>query len=76
MRTSINLDDRLRARLKQLASQERATMSDLVNDAIRQLLRERSPLPAELPELPSFDGGGAAVDIANGDELYRLLDGR
>jgi hypothetical protein len=76
MKTTLNLDDRLWARLKQLASQEGKTMSELLDGAIRQLLRERSSRPTELPELPSFDGGGAAVDVANRDELYRLLDGR
>lgn len=76
MKTTLNLDDRLWARLKQLASQENKTMSELLDGAIRQLLRERASRPAELTDLPSFDGGGAAVDVANRDDLYRLLDGR
>lgn len=76
MKTTLNLDDRLWARLKQLASQEGKTMSELLDGAIRRLLRDSSSRPAELPELPGFDGGGAAVDVANRDDLYRLLDGR
>lgn len=76
MKTTLNLDDRLWARLKQLASREGKTMSELLDAAIRWLLREDSARPTNLPELPSFDGGGTAVDVANRDELYRLLDGR
>jgi hypothetical protein len=76
VKTTLNLDDRLWARLKQLASQEGKTMSELLDAAIRRLLRDSSSRPAQPPELPAFDSGGAAVDVANRDELYRLLDGR
>jgi hypothetical protein len=30
----------------------------------------------EQPPLPEWDGGGTSVDIANREELYRLLEGR
>jgi hypothetical protein len=76
VKTTLNLDDRLWARLKQLASQEGKTMSELLDAAIRRLLRDSSSRPAPPSELPAFDSGGAAVDVANRDELYRLLDGR
>jgi hypothetical protein len=29
-----------------------------------------------LPPLPSFDGGGALVDIADREALYRAMEGR
>lgn len=75
MKTTLNIDDSVMARLKREAARTGRTMSDLVETALRNLLRaqrEREPLP----RLPSFDGGGALVDIADRDALYRTMEGR
>jgi hypothetical protein len=50
-------------------------MSELVEIALRRLLQAR-PEPSELPPLPSFDSGGALVDIADRDALYHAMEGR
>jgi hypothetical protein len=76
MKTTLNLDARLWARLKAAAATQGRTMSELVELAIRRLLQERRGTVRELPPLPTFDGGGASVDLANRDELYRVLEGR
>ena len=50
-------------------------MSELVETALRQLLHRRSETAALLP-LPSFDSGGALVDVADRDALYRVMEER
>ena len=74
MKTTLNIDDTVMLRLKKEAARSGRTMSELVETALRQLLKTRTGEP-ELPPLPSFDGGGALVDISNRDELYRVMDG-
>ena len=52
-------------------------MSALVEAGLRRVLAEPAPLDAqasELPPLPSWNSGGALVDIANRDELYRAME--
>ncbi|MBK8099090.1 MAG: ribbon-helix-helix protein, CopG family [Planctomycetes bacterium] len=68
MRTTLGLHPGLWARLVQLAADEGKTTSELVEAAIRDLLRRRR-LAKPLSPLPSFDGGGALVDVAERDEL-------
>ena len=55
-------------KLKRYAAANGRTMSDVVETALRRLLESRPPRAA-LPPLPSFDGGGTLVDVANGDQL-------
>ena len=43
--------------------------------ALRRLLQSR-PESGELPPLPSFDSGGALVDVADREALYRAMEGR
>ena len=76
MKTTLNLDPHLLARLKQAAAKEGKTMAALVEAALRRLLQERPATATDLPPLPSFDGGGELVDIANRDDLYRTMEGR
>lgn len=61
MKTTLNLDDALAARLKREAARRGRSMSELVEAGLRLLFRERRG-PQALPELPSFDSGGALVD--------------
>lgn len=75
MKTTLNIDDTVMARLRREAARTGRTMSELVEMALRRLLQSR-PEPAELPPLPSFDSGGALVDIADREALYRALEGR
>jgi hypothetical protein len=74
MKTTLNIDDTVMDGLRQEAARSGRTMSELVETALRQLLR-RSATVADLPPLPSFASGGATVDVADRDALYRVMDG-
>jgi plasmid stability protein len=75
MKTTWNIDDTVMARLKREAARQGRTMSEMVETALRMLLREQ-PTKSELPPLPAFDSGGAYVDIADRDALYQAMEGR
>jgi len=75
MKTTLNIDDSVMARLRREAARSGRTMSELVEIALRQLLQSRSNEVA-LPELPSFDSGGALVDVADRDALHREMEWR
>jgi hypothetical protein len=76
MKTTLNLDDRLWARLKSAAARQGKTMSDLVDLAIRNFLRDKPASKTKLAPLPTWKSGGMLVDVADRDALYRVLDGR
>ena len=45
--------------------------------ALRNMFRTQKATGAKrLPPLPSFHSGGALVDIAGRDPLYRAMEGR
>ena len=75
MKTTLNIDDTVMASLRREAARTGRTMSELVETALRQLLR-RAPAAAELPPLPSFQSGGALVDVSDREALYRQMEGR
>jgi hypothetical protein len=75
MKTTLNLDPALVARLKREAARQRRTMSELTESALRLLFRGRKE-PARLPELPVLASGGARVDVANRDALYQAMEER
>ena len=64
MKTILNIDDAFMARLKQEAANRGCTMSELVEGALRLFLQTRKPVK-KLPNLPTFNSGGALVDIAD-----------
>jgi hypothetical protein len=75
MKTTLNLDDALAGRLKREAARQGRTMSELVEAALRLLFRSPKRT-TELPDLPSFDSGGALVDVADRASLYEAMEGR
>jgi hypothetical protein len=75
MKTTLNIDDTVMAELKREAARQGRTMSELVEAALRLLLRSQ-PKRESLPPLPSFDSGGAFVDIADREALYHAMEGR
>lgn len=75
MKTTLNIDATVMAELKREAARRGRTMSDLVETALRLLLR--SPRRrGEIPPLPSFKSGGALVDVADRESLYQAMEGR
>jgi hypothetical protein len=75
MKTTLNIDDRVMARLKRESVRTGRTMSELVETALRRLLETKRGA-SELSPLPSFNSEGALVDIADREALYRAMEGR
>jgi hypothetical protein len=75
MKTTLNIDDSVMALLRQEAAKRDCTMSELMESALRLLLKPPKRRP-ELPPLPSFKSGGSLVDIADREALYQAMEGR
>lgn len=75
MKTTLNIDDGVMIRLRREAARTGRTMSELVETALRGLLQAK-PAAVDLRPLPSFNSGGALVDIADREALYRAMEGR
>ena len=75
MKTTLNIDDTVMKELKREAARQGRTMSEMVETALRLLLRSQRKR-ASLAPLPSFRSGGALVDIADRDALYQAMEGR
>ena len=75
MKTTLNIDDNVMTRLRLESAQTGRMMSKLVETALRRLLQSR-PEPVDLQPLPTFDSGGALVDIADREALYQAMEGR
>lgn len=75
MKTTLNIDKTVMQELKREAARRGCTMSELVETALRLLFQSRKK-PANLPPLPTFESGGALVDIADRQALYQAMEGR
>jgi hypothetical protein len=75
MRTTLNIDDSVMKQLKQEAARTGRTMSELMETAIRRLLKEKEA-PQKLPPLPGISIEGALVDVADRNALYEAMEGR
>ena len=75
MKTTLNIDDSVMRLLKQEAARRGCTMSELVESALRLALASKQRRSG-LPPLPSFKSGGALVDIADREALYRAMEGK
>ncbi|MCC7074356.1 MAG: type II toxin-antitoxin system VapB family antitoxin [Deltaproteobacteria bacterium] len=74
MKTTLVIDDTVLAKLKSEARLRRTTISELVEAALRAFLaRSKRPAPPPTP-LPTFASGGALVDVADRDALYRAME--
>ncbi len=77
MKTTLNIDDTVMARLRQEAARRKRTMSELVEAGLRLLFQtgKNGPEP-KLPPLPKLRSGGHFVDIADREALYRAMEER
>jgi hypothetical protein len=66
MRTTLVLDDQLLRRARKRAADRGTTLSALVNDALRDALREEPPLPRPF-RLITFKGTAGPVSREPGD---------
>ena len=74
MKTTLNIDDTVMAELRREAARQGRTMSEMVETALRLLLRSK-PRRGKLPPLPTFSSE-MLVDIDDRDALYRAMEGR
>lgn len=75
MKTTLIIDDQVMTRLRQEAARQGKTISELVEAALRLLFQSQKP-QRPLPPLPSWNSGGALVEIADRDALYHAMEGR
>lgn len=77
MKTTLNIDDTVMARLRKESLRQGRTMSELVETALRLLFHtsRQAPKP-KLAPLPRRRSGGHLVDISDRDVLYEVMEGR
>lgn len=73
MKTTLNISDALMRQLKAEAARRRQTMSQLVELALRALLRQKPSSPRPEP-LPEFDSGDSTVDLSDRNALYEVME--
>ena len=71
MKTTLNIDETVVAELKREAARQGRTMSEMVETALRLLLRSQRKR-VTTPALPSFRSGGAFFD----NDMYHAMEGR
>ena len=77
MRTTVRLDEELLAEVKRHAADEGMTMTQVLDQALREMLaRKRELAGRERVPLPSFTGKGLqpGVDLDDGAALLEVMD--
>lgn len=75
MRTTLVIDDQLFRQLKKRAAEEGRTLSEVTQEVLRRGLAPRKPARrAKRVTLRSFAMGKPAVDLADRNQLFDLLD--
>ncbi len=76
MRTTITIDEDLYRRLKASAARRGRTVSELIEDAVRDALRPRRRSGSEPSPLPTFGGSGVlpGVDLSDLRSLVDAMD--
>jgi len=75
--TTLVLDERQFAKLKQLAAVERRTLSSVTEELLRLgLAARRRRRRGKLTPLPTWNMGRAKVDVSDRDALYKVMEGR
>lgn len=76
MRTTIRIDETLYRRAKAKAAQTGRTVSEVIEDAVRESLRPGSRRGAAVAPLPTFGGSGVmpGVDLNSSAALRDVMD--
>lgn len=77
MKTTLNLDDQLLREAKQLAAERSATLTSVIESALRDALaaaRAREPKPLQLPTVKGRRIPD--VDVSDRDALFERMEGR
>lgn len=75
MRTALIIEDSIFRELKRLAVDQKRTLSDVTQEALRRGLAERTPSSRRRRvRLPSFALGRPRVDLADRNHLFDALD--
>jgi hypothetical protein len=76
MRTTVTIDEMLYRRVKARAAETGRTVSEVINDALREALRPRRDAATPPPDLPVFGGSGVlpGVDLASNPSLRDVMD--
>jgi hypothetical protein len=77
LRTTIRIDEDLYRRAKARAAAEGHTVSEVIEDAVREALRPRRGAQGDLPPLPVFGGElgtRPGVDLSDSAALAELMD--
>ena len=75
-RTTIALDERLLQRIRKKARREGRAVQDCVNELLALGLAASAQRADVADPLPTFSLGAAAVDVADREALYDLMEGR
>lgn len=77
MRTTVSLDDGVLTEVKRLAAETGRSMSEIIEDALRESLARRRTASTRAPvELPTFRGTGvrAGVDLNSWASLLEVME--
>ena len=72
MKTTLNIDDQLMAKVKQAAARQGRTMSEFIESALRVALHTNRKQSKQTP-LPTFRGGPFRVNVADNDALQACI---
>ncbi len=77
MRTTLNLDDELIRRAREVAARTGSTLTRMIEDALRQALERRESAAVEPLDLPTVGGRGLqpGVDLDDSASLLELMEG-
>lgn len=75
MRTTVTIDDRLLKQAKVAAARSGRSLSELVEDGLRLVVRADAPRTRERVALPTYGGSGLrpGVELEDKDALAALL---
>jgi hypothetical protein len=76
MRTTINIAEQLYRDAKARAASTGQTVSEVIEDAVREALRPKASDPTPVAPLPVFGGSGvlAGIDVTDSGSLLDAMD--